>query len=129
MFLIKLFAQQLTGEATYEPIVFLKQPYLLRGNVKFGPNKDDKSTTADGKVSSVDFELNADILPESGRLYDQLGGSKANSATRCPAEILKFSPPPQNRYCDQSIYRALTTVHEYGMNVTFANVSSGRSFR
>lgn len=101
----------------------MKQPYLLRGNVKFGPKNDDTSTAADGNASSVEFELSANILPESSRLYDQLGETKANGATQCPREILRFSPPPQNRYCDQSIYRDLTTIHDYGLNVSFANVS------
>lgn len=35
---------------------------------------------------------------------------------------MKFSPPPQNRYCGQNAYRQLTTIHDYGFNVTFANV-------
>lgn len=60
----------------------------------------------------------ADVLANAKTSYEQAPDTK-----QCPRELLKFRPPPHNKFCVQSIYRDLTTLHEYGMNITFHNVS------
>lgn len=112
------FLLQLTGEAMYEPIVFLKQPYLLQGSLSFG-NKNETTTTLLENPTKISFELFADILQHSQSAYEKITGTE-----HCPREVLKFSPPPQNPRCDQSIYRDVTNIHDYGFNVSFHNVSS-----
>lgn len=64
------------------------------------------------------FEAFADILSGTKATYEQIPDTK-----HCPRALLKFSPPPQTKVCDQSVYRNLTTLHEYGLNITFHNVS------
>lgn len=100
----------------YEPIVFLKQPYTLRGSISFG----NKSISSDSfeNPSRIEFDLFADVLNSA-----KLDYGKLSDVPECPREILKFAPPPQNRYCDQIVYHDLTTLHDYGLNVTFFNVS------
>lgn len=108
---------QLTGDATYEPIVFLKQPYLVQGVVSFG-YRNKTTTTQLQNPTNINFELFADTLSTTKNAYEKLPNTK-----HCPRDVLKFNPPPQNKQCDRNSYRDLTTIHEYGMNVTFQNVS------
>lgn len=90
---------------------------MLRGIINFG-NKNETTTTLLQNPTKINFEVFADILTSAKIAYEQISDTK-----QCPRELLKFSPPPQNKHCDQSIYRDLTTLHEYGMNITFHNVS------
>lgn len=108
---------KLTGDATYEPIVFLKQPYLLRGSFSFG-NKTEITKIVMENSTKVNFEIFADTLQSAKNAYETIVDYE-----NCPKEVLKFSPPPQNQQCDQSVFQELTTIHDYGLNVTFHNVS------
>lgn len=113
---------QLTGDATYEPNVLFKQSYLLHGVITFG-KRNETTTTLLQNPTEINFEFFADILPTAKHAYDNLPDTK-----HCPREVLKFRPPPQNERCDQSVYRDLTTLHEYGLNISFHNVSSNLLF-
>lgn len=97
--------------------MFLKQPYTLRGSILFG-NKSSSSGSDLENPSKIVFDGFADILNKAKSDY-----GKISDASDCPREILKFSPPPQNKYCDQNVYREFTTLHDYGLNITFFNVS------
>lgn len=108
---------QLTGDATYEPIVFLKQPYLLQGSLSFG-NRNETIKTLLENPTKISFQIFADILQSAKSGYETIEDTK-----HCPREVLKFSPPPQNQQCDQTVYQELTTIHEYGLNISFHNVS------
>lgn len=108
---------QLTSEATYEPIVFLKQPYQLRGNISFGTRNKTTKTLLENS-SEISFQVFADVLDSTKTAYNEI-----SDTPHCPREVLKFSPPPQNKRCDQCVFRELTTLHDYGFNVTFHNVS------
>lgn len=108
------FQFQLYGDATYEPIVFLKQPYLLQGSVSFG-NQNDSTQLPLKNETRITFDVFANILNDAISGY----GNISNKA-RCPREVLKFSPPPQIPSCD---YRYLTALHNFGLNITFQNVS------
>lgn len=100
----------------------MRQPYLLRGNITFGNRNPDTRTEADKNSSKIDFELFANIVNGADTAYGKIINS-ADSISKCPREILKFNPPPQSKYCDQNVYRDLTTLHDYGFNITFSNVS------
>lgn len=104
--------------------MFLKQPYLLRGNITFG-NKNSSIASTIENPSQIVFELFANILSNAKTTYEQLSNddSIVKCDSNCPREILKFNPPPKNVYCDQNIYRDLTTLHDFGLNITFSNVS------
>lgn len=109
---------QLKGEATYEPIVYLKQPYTFRGSISFG----NKSISTDSELedsTKIELDIFADVLNVA-----KLNYGKISDASNCPREILKFRPPPQNKFCDQNVHSDLTTIHDYGLNITFSNVSS-----
>lgn len=108
---------QLTTEATYEPIVFLKQPYLLHGKISFG------ETSVLFDKPEIKFHAFADILNSVKSTYDTVPDTK-----HCPRQVLKFNPPPQSILCDRNTYKDLTTLHEFGINITFLNVSSCCSF-
>lgn len=97
--------------------MFLKQPYSLQGSILFG-RKNETTTTLLENPTKITFDLFADILPGARAEYE-----KNTDSTVCPREVLKFSPPPHNKHCDQSVYRDLTTLHNFGLNVTFHNVS------
>lgn len=104
---------QLTTEATYEPIVFLKQPYLLHGKIQFG----EMATVFD--MPEIKFHAFADTLNSVKSAYDTVSDTK-----QCPRQVLKFNPPPQSILCDRCVYKDLTTLHDFGINITFHNVSS-----
>lgn len=114
---MNVFVFQLTSEATYEPIVFLKQPYALRGNVSFG-SKNETSKLIMENPTKIRFDAFADIANNRNDIYDTISKSKCRSR-----DILKFSPPPQNLECDQNVYKQLTTLQDYGLNISFYNVS------
>lgn len=102
--------------------MLLKQSYLLQGGVSFG-FKNDSTQIALDNSTKITFEAFADVLSNVIIAYDQIPVGK-----QCPKEILKFSPPPQNGNCDQNIYRNLTTIQNYGLNISFHNVSISRRF-
>lgn len=60
----------------------------------------------------------ADIQKSAINVPDRVTESKI-----CTQDVLKFSPPPQNAHCDQNLYKHLTTLQDYGLNITFVNVS------
>lgn len=110
---------QLTSEATYEPIVFLKQPYSLQGSISFG-NKNETSQIILENPTEIRFDVFADISKSANGVTEKEADSKD-----CSRDVLKFSPPPQNKVCDQNVYKHLTTLRDYGLNITFHNVSVG----
>lgn len=93
------------------------QPYSLRGSIAFG-NKNETSESSFVNPTEISFEMFADILKSANGASEMVSDSRD-----CSQDILKFSPPPQNKVCDQSIYKHLTTLHDYGVNITFHNVS------
>lgn len=92
---------------------------MLQGNISFGNNHGTTITTLLQNPTRITFEFSADILSSAKYAYDKISDTE-----HCPREVLKFSPPPQNKLCDQSVYRDLIKLHEYGINITFHNVSS-----
>lgn len=108
-------------EATYQPIVFLVEPYSLRGYVHFGENNGTEKDCSKTQ-SKIAFEIYGDVMPEGKAVYTR------SSESLCPRELLKFDPPAQNNRCNREIFRHLTKINEFGMNFTFENVSTGLNF-
>lgn len=115
---MRFFQFQLTSEATYEPIVFLKQPYLLHGTISFG--ETSKTLFENPEIK---FHAFADVLSSAKSTFDIVSDTK-----HCPRQVLKFNPPPQSILCDRNTYKDLTTLHDFGVNITFHNVSTWRLF-
>lgn len=107
---------KITSEATYEPIVFLKQPYSLQGSISFG-RKNETNEPLFENSTKITFDMFADIQKSADVAPERITGSKIRTD-----ELLKFSPPPQNAQCDQYVYKHLTTLQDYGLNITFHNV-------
>lgn len=107
-------------EAIYQPIVFLIEPYSLRGLIQFGNINGTENDCSNAK-SKIKFEIYGDVLPTEKSVY------KMNDESVCPRELLKFDPPAQNRRCNRNFFRQMTKINEIGLNFTFQNVSA-RSF-
>lgn len=105
----------MTSEALYEPIVFLKQPYWMHGSISFGYKNH---TLIYDNPTEIKFQAFADVLNSAKIKYQSLSNLK-----HCPRDVLKFSPPPQRVQCDQSTYQDLTELRQYGINISFHNVS------
>lgn len=111
---------QLCTDATYQPIVFLTKPYSVNGITHFGyTNATDKGCPKDN--SKIIFNIHGDVLTESKSAYTQTVAHKGE--TDCPREVLKFEPPAQNKLCDRNIFSYMTTINEFGLNVTFEKVN------
>lgn len=102
-------------EAIYQPIVFLVEPYSLRGLIQFGESNRTEKDCAK-TASKIAFEIYGNVLPEGRAIY------KRNSKSSCPRELLKFDPPVQNKYCNRNEFQQITKINELGLNFTFENV-------
>lgn len=96
----------------------MKRPYLLRGDIQFGQKNEIKEFLTPESLCRVVFDLYADVLNDVDAVKNSIPDSP-----NCPHQLLKFGPPPQNKYCEQRTYRDWTTLHDYGLNITFFNVS------
>lgn len=115
---------QLCTDATYQPIVFLQKPYSLRGSTNFGyTNATEKGCPNDS--SKIIFDIHGDVLTESKSAYVQT--HVYSGEADCPREVLKFEPPAQNKLCDRNIFSYMTTINEFGLNVTFEKVTEIRA--
>lgn len=108
-------------EATYQPIVFLVEPYSLRGHIQFGEINGTERDCSRAK-SKIGFEVYGNVIPEGRAIYTR------NSESVCPRESLKFDPPAQSKRCNQDVFRHMTKINEFGLNFTFENVSSHSNF-
>lgn len=103
-------------EATFQPIVFLVEPYSLRGSIHSGVSNRTEKDCSDAK-SKVAFEIYSNVMPQGRAAYAQ------HSDSVCPREVLKFDPPAQNKQCNRNVFRHMTKINEFGLNFTFENVS------
>lgn len=87
---------------------------MLHGKISFG---ETSSTQYD--KPEIQFHAFADTLNSVKSTFDTVSETK-----HCPRQVLKFNPPPQSILCDRNTYKDLTTLHEFGINITFNNVSS-----
>lgn len=112
--------QQLCTEATYQPIVFLVEPYSMRGHIHYGETNGTEKDCS-GTESKIAFELYGDVTSEEKAVH------AGSNDSVCPRDLLKFDPPAQNKQCNREDFRHLTKINEFGMNFTFENVSFGHA--
>lgn len=92
----------------------------MNGITYFGyTNSTEKSCPKD--KSKIIFNIYGDVLTESKSAYAQTNAHSGES--NCPREVLKFEPPAQNKLCDRNIFSYMTTINEFGLNVTFEKVN------
>lgn len=107
-------------EGFYEPIVFLKKPYSLRGQVVFGDSDEGQKGCPKNKTK-ITFNTIANVLENAAAVYSST--KKLGNEDTCPRQILKFNPPALSENCRRDAFPYLTTIYEYGLNTSFQNVS------
>lgn len=101
--------------------MFLTKPYSLHGTTYFGYTPNASEPGCPQQESKIVFDIYGDVLTESKSAYAQ--SDVYSGESECPREVLKFEPPAQNKLCDRNMFSYMTTINEFGLNVTFENVS------